>query len=42
MINKELIQENKWMREKLSSLSHQLMAVSVDVRLFFLIKEGFE
>jgi hypothetical protein len=31
MTNKELIQENKWMREKLSSLSHQLMAASVDV-----------
>ncbi len=30
MTNKELIQENKWMREKLSSLSHQLMAMSVD------------
>ena len=30
MINKELIQENKWMREKLSSLCIELMALSVD------------
>lgn len=31
MTNKELIQENKWMREKLSSLCVELMALSVDV-----------
>ena len=30
MTNKELIQENKWMREKLSSLCNELMAMSVD------------
>ena len=30
MTNKELIQENKWMREKLSSLCNELMALSVD------------
>ena len=30
MNNKELIQENKWMREKLSSLCVDLMALSVD------------
>jgi len=30
MNNKELIQENKWMREKLSSLCVELMALSVD------------
>ena len=30
MTNKELIQENKWMREKLSSLCIDLMALSVD------------
>ena len=30
MTNKELIQENKWMREKLSSLCIELMALSVD------------
>jgi len=31
MTDTKLIQENKWMREKLVALSHQLMAVSVDV-----------
>ena len=30
MNNKELIQENKWMRKKLSSLCVDLMALSVD------------
>ena len=30
MTNTELIQENKWMREKLSSLCVELMALSVD------------
>ena len=30
MTNKELIQENKWMRKKLSSLCIDLMALSVD------------
>ena len=30
MTNKELIQENKWMREKLSSLCVELMALSID------------
>ena len=30
MTNTELIQENKWMREKLSSLCVDLMALSVD------------
>ena len=29
-MNKELIQENKWMREKLVALSHELMALSAD------------
>lgn len=30
MKNKELLQENKWMREKLSSLCVDLIALSVD------------
>lgn len=30
MTSKELIQENKWMREKLVALCHELMGLSAD------------
>ena len=33
MTNKELIQENKWMREKLVALSHELMGLCIDMGL---------
>ena len=33
MTNKELIQENKWMREKLVALSHELMGLCIDTGL---------
>lgn len=33
MNNKELIQENKWMREKLVALSHELMGLYIDMGL---------